>query len=458
MSFSKDFVWGAASASYQIEGGAGEDGKGLSVWDVFSHRPGKTFDGHHGDVAADAYHRFEEDLDIMASIGIKNYRFSLSWPRILPEGCGKVNKAGLSYYDRVVDGCLARGITPWITLYHWDLPYALYLKGGWLNRETALHFGEYARLVGTHFKGRVKHYMTINEPQCAIGMAHISGLHAPGTILPDSETFLSWHNILLAHGFAVRAQRESVPDASIGLASTGALTYMKDRPSKTPEGLAEAAFCSLPREKNPGWNFNHQWFLDPVCFGQYPDDPHNPWSGFTSGISRDDLDIISSPVDFIGLNIYNGTEVERDSQGQIKICDKYPGYPRNSLGWPVTPGVLYWGPRIIWERYKLPVYITENGQPCYDRIYADGKVHDADRIDYLDTYLSHLKKAAGDGVDIRGYFHWSFTDNYEWHSGYDHRFGLVYIDYRNQKRIPKDSAYWYRDLIRSNGENLSPLS
>ena len=325
MQFSDNFVWGAASAAYQIEGGAFEDGKGPSIWDYFSHVPGKTFNGHTGDIACDAYHRAEEDLDLMQSLGIRHYRFSLSWPRIFPDGtvngangangvnevsgsgggassssCKGLNPAGLAYYDRIVDGCLSRGITPWITLYHWDLPLALYHKGGWMNRETADRFADYAAFVAAHFKGRVTNYITINEPQCAIGLGMGNGLHAPGLQLDPQTLFRCWHNLLLAHGLAVRAIRSQVPDAQIGASSTGALAYLHEMPSddpqrdtekagETPEALRTASFCSLPLDVNPVYYFNHQWFFDPVFLGHYPDDPHNPWSAYAGSIPGEDL-------------------------------------------------------------------------------------------------------------------------------------------------------------------------
>ena len=456
MSFPKDFVWGAASASYQIEGGAYEDGKGLSIWDKFSHQPGKVFNGHTGDVACDAYHRLEEDLVLMQSLGIMNYRFSVSWPRVLPSGRSPVNQAGLAYYDRLVDGCLSRGITPWMTLYHWDLPLALYHQGGWLNRQTAFAFEEYASVIADHFKGRVLHFMTINEPQCIIGMGHGNGLHAPGTLLSDEDMFLSWHHVLLAHGLAAKKIREIIPEAQVGLASTGALAYTDRQDIATPEDLVSASFLSLPREENEGWYFNHQWFLDPIVLGHYPEDPNNPWHPYKDQLAGEDLEIIRQPLDFIGLNIYNGTEMvpSEGDEGRYIPAEKYPGYPRTALKWPVTPGVMYWGPRLIHERYGLPVIITENGQSCNDRIFLDGKIHDPDRIDFLARYLGKLKEACQDKSPVVGYFQWSLTDNFEWYSGYDDRFGLIYIDYRDSRRIPKDSAYWYSRLIRDNGKTL----
>jgi len=475
MSFPKTFSWGAASASYQIEGGAFEDGKGLSIWDSFTHTPGKTFNGQTGDQSCDAYHRYEEDLDLLEELGIKNYRFSLSWPRVIPDGSGKVNPAGLAYYDRLVDGCLKRGITPWITLYHWDLPRALYLKGGWLNRDTAYAFSHYASVIVKHFSGRVQHFMTINEPQCVIGLGHLAAVHAPGTHLSDEDMFLSWHHLMLAHGLAVQAIRKVLPSARIGLASTGKLAYTCRRDIPTPEDLVQASFHTSEAEAGENYFFNHQWFLDPVCFGHYPEDPESPCYPFAAMVKEEDLEIISAPIDFIGLNIYNGFKMEPVPAGQdnkstspsegtqenqtspadsYSAVEKYPGYPRTALKWPVTPEILYWGPRLIYERYGLPMVIAENGQSCNDRIFLDEEVHDPDRIDFLHRYLLELKAAVEDGIPVTGYFHWSFTDNLEWHSGYDDRFGLIYIDYRNLRRIPKDSARWYSQMIRRNGSDL----
>ena len=391
MSFPKVFMWGAASASYQIEGGAYEDGKGLSIWDKFSHEPGKTYEGHNGDIACDSYHRFEEDLDLMQSMGIRHYRFSISWPRVIPEGTGQVNEAGLAYYDQLVEGCLKRGIEPWITLFHWDLPLALYHRGGWLNRDTAYAFAEYARLIAGHFKEKVTRYMTINEPQCIIGMGHGTGLHAPGTLLSEEDMFLSWHHVLLAHGLAVKVIRDMIPDSMIGLASTGALAYTDKKDIETPEDLVKSSFLSLPINLNPGLYINHQWFLDPCIFGHYPEDPESVWTPYKNDVDPEDLKIISQPIDFIGLNIYNGSEMIPKKEGPGYVyAPKYPGYPRTALKWPVTPGVMYWGPRLIHERYGLPVIITENGQSCNDKIYLDGKVHDPDRIDFLARYLGEM--------------------------------------------------------------------
>ena len=452
--FPNDFIWGCASAAYQIEGAAFEDGKGPSIWDTFSHTPGKTFNAHTGDVACDAYHRYEEDLDLMTELGITHYRFSISWPRVLPLGRGAVNPSGLDYYKRLVNACLERGIEPWITLYHWDLPQALQEEGGWLNRETAYAFAEYTQVIVTHFKDTVKRYITLNEPQCVIGLGHGYCNHAPGILLTPEKMFLAWHHMMLAHGLSCQEIRKQIPDAYIGVSSTGNLYYPDEHIFPTPPEVMAASFQSEPASTNSGWFFNHQWFLDPVCSGHYPDDPQSPWTAYIKSIPVEDYTIIAQPLDFIALNIYNGHEMTRASNGVFRVCEKYPGFPRTALKWPVTPEVLYWGPRLIYERYHLPIVISENGLSCNDKIYLDGKVHDADRIDFLHRYLLELRKATEDEIPVLGYLHWAFTDNFEWHSGYDDRFGLIYIDYRNQRRIPKDSAFWYKDVILHNGNNL----
>lgn len=451
MSFPKEFIWGTASASYQIEGGYQEDGKGLSIWDVFSHTPGKTTDGDTGDIACDAYHRYEEDLDLMQQMGIKNYRFSISWPRLFPQGTGEPNPAGFDYYDRLIDACRKRGITPWLTLYHWDLPQALEDEGGWRNRKTAEAFADYARAVASHYGDRIRNFITLNEPQCIVGLGYGNGIHAPGLTLAPEETFVCWHHLMLAHGLSSAIIREICPDAVIGISSTGNLCYFADHKKDIPQELFTASFTIQDPDN---YFFTHQWFLDPVCNGHYPEDPLSPWYALSKKIPEEDLSIIHARPDYIGLNIYNGHEVAYDDNGTLCEVPRYTGFPRTALKWPVTPPVLYYGPRLVSEYWQLPVVITENGLSCNDVISLDGRVHDPNRIDFLHRYLREMKDAVTDGTKLLGYFHWAFTDNYEWHSGYSERFGLIYVDYPTSERIPKDSAAWYKDVIASNGEIL----
>lgn len=449
MSFCKDFVWGTASAAYQIEGGWNEGGRGLSIWDTFSHTPGRTFGGDTGDVAADAYHRYEEDIGLMAQLGLSAYRFSISWARLDPLGEGDWNETGFDYYERVIDCCLAHNIVPYLTLYHWDLPQALENKGGWRNRATAQRFGQLAATVAKRFRGRVRNYFTLNEPQCSVWLGYGNGEHAPGLTLSDDQQFLCWHNLLLAHGYAARAIRKADSEALVGIASTGNLCYPA---SEIKDDIAIARVTSFTT-RNSDWSFTHHMALDPICLGAYPDCKGTFLQPLINALDPDDLVIINQRPDFIGLNIYNGHEVYTRQDGQATFTKKHPGFPRTALKWPITPPVMHWGVRFIAERYGLPIYITENGLSCNDHIYLDGKVHDADRIDFLHRYLRELAKAA-DVCDVRGYFHWCWTDNFEWNNGYKERFGLVYVDYPTQTRTLKDSAHWYAQIAATNGKTL----
>ncbi len=447
MPFPKGFIWGAASSAYQTEGAFDEDGKGSSVWDDFCRLPGVIMEDEDGRIACDTYHRYPEDVHLMKQIGLLAYRFSVSWPRILPEGRGRVNDAGLAFYDRLVDSLLENGITPYLTLHHWDLPSALQREGGWLNRDTCAAFAEFASVLAKHFDGRVRHYITLNEPQCVVLLGHTLGTNAPGLKLPQRGRLLIMHHLMLAHGMAVTSLRsESNAELKIGIASTGRLCYPIEA---TPESCRAAARSSftLPEDN---WIFNHSWCLDAAVLGQYPQDAPDFFRSFADSVPASDWDIIRQPLDFIGVNIYHGAPV--DEQGRDVPFP--PGHPRTAMGWPVTPQVLRYGTRWIGERYGLPILVSENGQSCNDRIYLDGRVHDPERIDYLHRYLLELKKAVEDGVDLIGYLHWSLTDNFEWDLGYSQRFGLIYIDYPTQRRVLKDSAEWFGKVIRSNGACL----
>lgn len=447
MSFSKNFVWGVASSAYQIEGSPDEDGKGSSIWDAFSHKGGTIFSDDTGDIACDAYHRFEEDIALMASIGVKAYRFSVCWPRVDPLGDGKLNDAGLAYYDRVVDCCLKHGIEPYVTLYHWDLPLVLENYGGWLSRNTAEAFARYCKAVAKRFRGRVQHYCTLNEVQCVVLLGYKLGVHAPGHQLSPEELFLCHHNLLLAHGLAFRAIRETDISSKISIASTGRLCYPETQTVQDLKAAHEATFAI----SDDDWAFTHQMVLDLICLGHYPDCSGTFLQPLIDTVSPEDMSVIHTGLDFLALNIYNGNAVCADENGIPVYIPKPSGAPRTALKWPITPEVMEFGPRFLWERYGKPVIITENGLSCNDFVYLDGKVHDGDRIDFLTRYLKSLEKCAESGVPINGYFHWAFTDNFEWNHGYGERFGLVYVDYETQKRTLKDSALWYSSVIRKNG-------
>ena len=456
--FDKNFLWGTASSSYQIEGAFTEDGKGLSIWDTFSNKPGNIAHDENGNKACDHYHRYREDIALMKNLGIQAYRFSISWSRIFPDGIVKdsdgnirYNKAGLDFYDKIVNFCLENNIKPFITIYHWDLPQSLEDKGGWLNRETAFIFADYAEFICEHFSDRVTNIATINEPQIISGLGYMLGLHAPGKKLDAVSVLSVIHHLALAHGLAVTKMRAvSKQPVKTGFSSTGDLCY----PSKECDEDIDAARAECFNIVKGNMTFNHTIFCDMTCLGRYPDiagtelhlEPGLEKIGHYEElpfVKKGDIELIHQPIDYLGINVYNGHEI--NAAGYI---NKKPGSPRTALGWPVTPGVMNYGIRYLYERYNLPIYIFEDGLACNDIISLDGKVHDSNRIDFLTRYLTDLEKAYKAGVPILGYFHWSFTDNFEWHSGYDPRFGLVFVDYETQQRIPKDSAYWYSDLIR----------
>ena len=438
--FPKDLLWGAASSAYQIEGYALEDGGGASIWDTFTHTPGIIDYGDTGDIACDSYHRYEEDIAFLKELGVKAYRFSTSWARIDPNADGNWNPGGLAYYDKLVDCCLMNGIEPYMTLYHWELPQRYEDRGGWRNEETAHAFGRFAGMMAAHFKGRVQNYFTLNEPQCTTSLGHQIGVHAPGLRLGLEEQFSVHLNQLLAHGLAQRAMKAADPTAIVGIASTGNLCYPE---TETEENIASARAATFAvSEEN--WIFTHHWLLDPICLGHFPDCSRTALEPLVNAVTPEQMEIIHTVPDILGYNVYNGHAVNING-----YVPKYPGFPRTALKWPVTPEVLDWGMRFLYERYPLPSYITENGLSCNDRIYLDGKVHDIERIDFLTRYLNSLYRAIENGADIRGYFHWSLTDNFEWHNGYGERFGLLFIDYPAGCRIPKDSFHWYKNVIQN---------
>ena len=453
--FDKDFLWGCASSSFQIEGAWNEDGKGESIWDRYCHEGGHILNNDTADVACDFYHRYKEDIAIMKQMGIQAYRFSLSWPRILPNGVGEVNQKGIDFYNGVIDELLKNGIEPYITLYHWDYPQALQDRGGWLNQESIGWFAEYAGVVSDAFSDRVTNFITLNEPQCFTGLAHLHGINAPGNILPTKDLFQLVHNVLRAHGAAVIALREKARQPiKVGYAPTCGMVYPKEPTPENIEACRKFLF-TCPGDMN-NWTWNVPWFSDPVFLGKYPEDGLKTYAEFLPQITAEDMALISQPLDFMGENIYNGIMIEADEQGEPKYVERQPGFPTTGNHWPVTPECFYWGLKFLYERYKTPIYVTENGVCNIDVISSDGRVHDPQRIDFLNRYILAMKRAIDDGADIRGYFQWTLTDNFEWASGYRDRFGLIYVDFATQRRYRKDSSYWYQEVIRTNGRNLQP--
>lgn len=450
MSFPKNFTWGAAAASYQIEGAWDADGKGLSVWDMLCRQPGRVWEGNSGQVACDHYNRSAEDVALMKQVGLQAYRLSVSWPRVIPTGAGAVNEKGLAFYDKLVDQLLGAGIEPWVTLFHWDFPYDLFVRGGWMNPDSPRWFADYTQIIVDKLGDRVAHWMTLNEPQCFIGMGHLTGEHGPGLKLGMTEVLLAGHHCLLAHGLGtqvIRARAKKKP--IIGWAPVGIVSFPAgDRPED-----GKAAFKAM--EAVWGDNlWNNAWWGDPVVLGHYPENGLKAYGKHAPRFTDAEMKTISQPLDFYGCNIYSGAPTLMGDNGEPIGATYEPGHPHTHFLWKRHAEALRWGPKFLADRYKLPIVITENGLSCNDWVALDGKVHDAGRIDFLHRYLLELHHAIQEGVDVRGYFQWSIMDNFEWAEGYKHRFGLVHVDYTTQKRTLKDSAYWYSSVIKSNGETL----
>jgi len=452
--FPKSFLWGAAAASYQIEGAWNEDGKGPSIWDEFCHRGGKVWGGHSGDVACDHYHRWKEDVAIMKELGLKAYRLSVSWPRVMPKGYGKINPKGLAFYDKLVDGLLKAGVEPWITLFHWDLPQGVQDKGAWLNPDIPDYFADYTKAVVDKLGDRVKNWMTFNEPQCFVGLGYGTGIHAPGEHLSMRDILQMYFQFHRAHGKSVQAIRaNSKLKPFIGMAPCSGAMVPETETKKNVDAARKAMFASGDA-KNPFVNIS--WIMDPVIFGKYPADGLKNYEGLLPEITDADLKLISQKIDFIGCNCYTGSIIKAGKDGKPETVREPVGRPRGHLDWlAVEPDALYWLVRFFNERYgDKPLVITENGFCNLDWVALDGKVHDPQRIDQSHRYLRGLKRAASEGVPVAGYFHWSIMDNFEWAEGYRARFGMVHVDFETQKRTFKDSALWYKDVIASNGEKI----
>lgn len=449
MGFKRDFLWGASSAAYQIEGAWNEDGKGASIWDVLSEKPGIMAHGESGEIASDHYHRWKEDVALMKKIGLKSYRFSVSWSRVMPQGVGTVNPAGIKFYSDLVDELIKVGIKPVVTLYHWDLPYALHEKGGWKNPMITEWFAEYVTAVVEALSDRVEYWITINEPQMFIGLGYLIGAHAPFEKHDPTELISISHNVLKAHGTAVRVIRKYAKlTPKIGMAPTGDVYLPEDHSIESVKTAKKKSFDFDPY----AFTMGNAWWADPVFLGDYPKKAYEIYPEEMKIVTDEDRKLISEPLDFYGFNAYNGTVSFRSDDSYSEYG--YQGSPKTSCGWDVTPEVLYWSPKFLYERYKTPLFVTENGMAGMDWVSLDGKVHDMQRIDYLHRYLLELRKAVDEGIPVIGYSCWSLLDNMEWNRGYDMRFGLVYVDYRTMKRTMKDSAYFYQKVIASNGEDL----
>ncbi|MEU4482585.1 GH1 family beta-glucosidase [Micromonospora sp. NPDC023966] len=455
LTFPPGFLWGAATAAYQIEGAATEGGRTPSIWDTFSHTEGRTVAGHTGDVACDHYHRMPDDVPLMADLGLRSYRFSVSWPRVQPGGAGAVNEEGMDFYRRLVDELLGHGIEPWLTLYHWDLPQSLEDAGGWPARDTAARFADYAQLVADALGDRVKYFTTFNEPWCSAFLGYGSGVHAPGRS-DGADAVRAGHHLMLGHGLAVQALRASRPEAQLGITvNLYPVTPATDSPADADAARRIDALAN-------------RFFLDPVLRGAYPADLTADLRKLTDfGHVRDsDLAVISTPLDMVGVNYYSRYVVAAPVEsapaeeywrapscwpGSEDVRFVTRGVPVTDMGWEIdAPGLVETLERVHRDYTDLPLYVTENGSAFVDAV-VDGRVDDQDRLAYFDAHLRAAHAAISAGVPLKGYFAWSLMDNFEWAWGYTKRFGMVYVDYDSQARIPKSSARWYADVIRRNG-------
>jgi beta-glucosidase len=443
--FGHRFVWGTATSSYQIEGSPARVGGGTSVWDAFCRRPGAIRDGSSGEIACDHYDRYREDVELMRALGVGAYRFSIAWPRVMPEGVGTPNAVGLGFYDRLVDSLLAAGIEPWVTLFHWDYPEVLYKRGGWLNRDSTQWFADYATAVVTRLSDRVTRWITFNEPEVFLVLGHHLGVHAPGDRLPWSEILRASHNVMLAHGRATVAIRATAKrSCQIGYVAALEPAIPATSQAADVESARRATFSGVAA-----------WLLDPVYLGSYPESELKSWAKDVPAFPAEDLRTIRQPLDFFGANIYQGKLARAGADGNPERVARAQGAPRTLMEvFDVVPEALQWGPRFYWERYRLPIVVTENGLSGCDWVALDGRVHDPQRIDFMERYLGELALARAAGVDVRGYFAWSLLDNFEWAEGYRQRFGLVHVDFQSLRRTPKDSFRWYREVIRTNGASL----
>ncbi|MCH8993548.1 MAG: beta-glucosidase [Chloroflexi bacterium] len=438
--FPADFLWGCATASYQIEGAWTEGGKGESIWDRFCHTPDHIRDGDTGDIACDHYHRYKEDVALMKELGLKSYRFSIAWPRCFPDGKGKLNREGLDFYSKLVDELLEAGITPLPTLYHWDLPQTLQDEGGWANRDTAQWFAEYANAVTERLGDRVKRWLIFNEPWVFTILGYLTGTHAPG-IRDASMAMRTTHVVNLAQGLAARAMRATNRVEELGTAFSMGGVYPASE-SDEDKAAAERRF-----------RFNNLWFLEPVQNGRYPDAYVDGTDPARLGVEPGDMEIVRAPLDFIGINLYTRAVVAHDPQDpNLGARDAHIGdVERTEFGWEVYPEAIHDVIMRIWRDYELPIYITENGCSYGDGPDEHGVVDDQRRISFLQRYIAQVGRAIDEGADVRGYYLWSLMDNFEWGMGYSQRFGITHVDYPTQKRTIKQSGYWYRDAISANG-------
>ncbi|TCM42646.1 GH1 family beta-glucosidase [Kribbella sp. VKM Ac-2568] len=446
--FPDGFVWGAATASYQVEGAVSEDGRGPSIWDTFAHTPGRIADGETGDVADDHYHRYAEDIRLLADLGLKAYRFSIAWPRVIPTGSGAPNPAGLDFYRRLAETCLENGVTPYATLYHWDLPQPLEDAGGWLVRDTAERFRDYAAITHSALSDVVKHWMTLNEPWCSAFLGYGNGEHAPGRT-EGADALKAVHHLMLGHGLALQAI--SSPETTVGIALNPAPVHAASESEADRDAARRAD------------GLRNRMFLDPLLLGKYPADVLED-TGMTEWFAQYDADllVISAPLDFIGVNYYCPQTVAAPDgpisapgtpstlPGSENLVTVDTGLEKTQMGWPIEPGGLRDTLKMINDLAPaLPLYVTENGSAYPDEVTADGRIEDAERQQYLEQHLEVTRQVVEEGLPLKGYFAWTLIDNFEWSWGFSRRFGLIHVDYSTQERKLKNSALWLRDFLKS---------
>ena len=444
--FNNDFIFGCSTASYQIEGYLDSDNRCESIWDKFTKIPGKIDDNSDGSIVCGSYKRYKDDVKLLKELKVNSYRFSIAWTRVITED-NKPNLKGLAYYKNLCKELKNANIKPLVTLYHWDMPQWLEDKGGFLNDEISNYFEYYTDVVTKALDGLCSDYITINEPQCIMQLGHRVGAHAPGTIYTDKEMLHAIHNLLLCHGKAVRIIRKNVKNSTVSIAPCSRPMIPKDRDNAFLENKCCEKYFELKRDYE--YPNTVSIYMDPVFLGDYPKEYYEIFSDILPKITKEDLFIISQPVDYIYQNFYSGNYYSLNDKGELVKEEFYKGYPEGNISWlQVVPEALYYGPKYLYDRYKKPVIITENGFCNNDVISLDGKVHDPERIDYIRRYLLELD-AVSKIIDVKGYYVWSLFDNFEWNNGLSKRFGLIYVDYQTGRRIKKDSFFEYKKIIKN---------
>ncbi len=459
--FPTDFAWGAATSAMQVEGYPYADGGGRSVWSVLDNDPSRVADHSNNLVAADTFHRWADDIPLMQAMGLNSYRLSIGWPRVLPEGRGTANQKALGYYDRLLDSLLKAGITPWVTVYHFDYPEALGKQGGWLHPDSPQWLADYAHLLAGRYGDRVHHWLTVNEPNIMWSLSSEAGLMPPLQKLGREQQVLGAHHILLGHGRSVQAIRAAARGpVKVGMPFAGQVSLPFTSSPSDIEAARSRTWAVVPQQLAPQLPpllfLSNSWWLDPVYLGRYPDDGLLLLPSAEKLATPESMAAIHQPLDFCTVNLYFAPHVRAGADGRPEIVPEPATMPRTHYGWPITPELLYWGPKLFHGRYTKPIVVTENGMSWADRPSPDGRVHDAERSAFLRDYLRQYLRASQEGVPVRGYFHWSLLDNWEFTSGFAEQFGLIYVDRATLGRIVKDSAGTYGEIIRSRGATLLP--